>query len=84
MPTYPKLVKGKKVSEQPEETIAAVIEAAALAVGWARLNEALATILLLNATRLVELEYLFGQEVDFQAKTAFKSSRIVKESRKAA
>jgi hypothetical protein len=78
-PSYPKLVKGKELSQHPEDVIAAALKAAEVSVGRARLNEALATAIVLNVMRLIELEVIFGQEVDFAARTAFRQPRIVKE-----
>lgn len=54
--------------------------AAQTSVGYARLNEALMTMLLENLYRLVTLEHLFDQRMDFENPSfAFDGSRLVSE-----
>jgi hypothetical protein len=68
------------ISKLDAVTIAAIMAAAQTAVGCARLNEALMTILLENLHRLVTLEHLFDQRVDFGGLNfAFDGIRLVSE-----
>ncbi|MGA8576046.1 MAG: hypothetical protein WB609_10275 [Candidatus Cybelea sp.] len=69
------------ISNLDAVTIAAIMTAAQTAVGSARLNEASMTILLENLYRLVTLENLFDQRVDFgNPGFAFDGVRLVSES----
>jgi hypothetical protein len=71
----------EKISGLDEDTIDAILFAATTAVGTARLNEALATILVSNVRHLVTLEHLFDQRVDFSnPEFAFTNVRLVQES----
>lgn len=68
------------ISQLDELTIAAIMAAAQTAVGCARLNEALMTILLENLYRLVTLENLFDQRVAFENRSfAFDGIRLFSE-----
>jgi hypothetical protein len=69
------------ISKLDQVTIAAIMAAAQTAVGCARLNEALMTILLENLYRLVTLEHLFNQRVEFNDPNfAFEGVRLVCET----
>jgi hypothetical protein len=89
VPQYPNGLKFAKdendydhaISKFDEVTIAAIMAAAQDATGCARLNETLMTMLLENLHRLVTLEHLFNQEVDFEnRKFAFSGIKLVSES----
>lgn len=69
------------ISRLDEELISAILSAARVAVGRARLNEVLATILVGNLCRAVTLEYLFNQRVNFDDPDfAFDGIRTVRET----
>lgn len=68
------------ISKLDDVTIAAIMAAAQTAVGCARLNEALMTILLENLYRIVTLEHLFDRRVDFGDRDfAFDGVRLISE-----
>ncbi len=88
VPIYPKgltFINGDEIDQAistlDETVIAAILAAATTAVGCARLNEALMTMLLENIHKLVTLEHLFNKRVDFADRDfSFDGIRLVSES----
>lgn len=77
---YPKgIAKGQNLSLLPEPVIQAILDVATINVGVARLNEALAIIIASNLRRLVTLEKLTDDEVDFQENRALRPPKVVRE-----
>lgn len=66
IPAYPTGIESEKLSELPKEVLDAVFEAAAEEVGYARLNEAWAILIIANLRTLNLLEHLLGQQVTFE------------------
>lgn len=76
---FPEGVEDEKLSDQPEEVISAVLEAATLNVGYARLAEAYAIILVANLRQIVMLEHLHRDRMTFAVQRDFNPMRIVRD-----
>lgn len=68
-----------RISHLPEEVIAAILDAAQQNVGVARLNESRAIIIVRNLIRLIVLEHLYDDRVDFKINRTFNPIPTVKE-----
>ena len=66
VPSFPTDIEGETLSDLPKETLSALFDAAAEAVGTARLNESLAILIVANLRRLNILEHLYNQMVTFE------------------
>jgi hypothetical protein len=76
---FPEGVDDDKLSNLPEDVISKVLEAAEQSVGRARLAEAYATIVGRNLMRLVYLEQLHRDIVNFEIKRDFNPIPIVRD-----
>ena len=68
-----------RISHLPEELIAAILDAAQENVGIARLNESRAIIIVANLVRLIVLEHLHDDRVNFSLKRDFNPIPTVKQ-----
>lgn len=76
---FPEGIEDEKLSEQPEEVISAVLEAATRNVGYARLAEAYAIIVVANLRQIVMLEHLHRDRMTFAVQRDFNPIRIVRD-----